>query len=123
MLRLELLRARPAAVLGRLAVNAGGARLVQVLGGEGNDVVVVGELARLGGEAQVRDRRDLDVGDGEALGPSVLGLVLELELEGFLGEVGQARLRGDGGVADATGLLNFVVSWCITFAGRRSCIA
>jgi hypothetical protein len=46
-----------------------------------NDVVVVRELACLGGEAEVCDGRDFEVGDLEALRPFAFGLVLELELE------------------------------------------
>ena len=66
--------------------------------------MVVRELARLGGEAKVRDRGDLEVFDVEALGPFVFGLVLEVELETFVGEIGKTGLGGDLGVADAAGL-------------------
>jgi hypothetical protein len=55
---------------------------------DGDDVVVVCELAGLGGEAEVGDGRDFEVGDFEALRPFVVGFVLELEAEVFVLEVG-----------------------------------
>lgn len=81
LLGLELLGAGTAAVLGRLAIDAGGAGLVQVLGRERDEVVVVGELARLGAEAQVRDGRDLNICHRKAFDPVILRLVLQLQLQ------------------------------------------
>lgn len=85
---------------GRLA----GVAAVQVERLDRDDVEVVRELARLGGEAQVGDGRDLEVGDLEAEGVLVFGLVLQLELEERVLEVGDAGFGGDLGVADAAGL-------------------
>lgn len=42
--------------------------------------------------------------DFEALRPFVFGFVLEFELEGFVGEIGEFGLCGDVGVANATSL-------------------
>lgn len=81
-----------------------GVALVQVLGLDGDDVEVVAQLACLGAEAEVCDGRDFEVGDLEAQGVFVLGLVLQLELEERVLEVGQAGFGGDLGVADAAGL-------------------
>jgi hypothetical protein len=50
--------------------------------------MVVCELARLGGEAQVGDGRDFEVRDLEALRPFVIGFVLEFEAQVFVLEVG-----------------------------------
>ena len=50
--------------------------------------MVVGEFARLGGETQVRDGRDLEVGDLKALRPVVFILVLEFEAQELVLEVG-----------------------------------
>jgi hypothetical protein len=81
-----------------------GVALVQVLCLDGDDVEVVAQLASLGAEAEVRDGRDLEVGDLEAGRVFVLGLVLQLELQERVGKVGQTGLGGDLGVADAAGL-------------------
>lgn len=67
--------------------------------------MVVGELARLGGEAEVGDRRDLDGAQLEAAFPLVFGLVLELQLQRLVLEIRQACFGGGGGVAKAAGLL------------------
>lgn len=53
--------------------------LIQILRLNGDDVVVIGEFARFGAETEVCDRRNLEVGDVEAFGPFVFGLVLEFE--------------------------------------------
>lgn len=84
--------------------------LVEVQGLDRDDVVVVGELAGLGGEAQVGNRRDFEVGDIEALGPVIFGLVLQLELERLVLEVGELGLGGDLCVADAAGLMTQIRS-------------
>jgi hypothetical protein len=84
--------------------RAAGVLAVQVMRPHCDDVVVVRELACLGGEAQVGDGRDLEVGDFEALCPFVDGLVLQLELEVLVLEVGQAGFGRDLGVADAASL-------------------
>jgi hypothetical protein len=71
--------------------------------------VVVGELAGLSAEAEVCDGRDFEVLDLEALGPFVFGLVLEIELEGLVGEVGEASFGGNAGVTDSTSLFSMLV--------------
>lgn len=119
---LVLLIARHAArrLLTALATRIGrvvgtGVLLVQVMRSNGDDVVIIVELASLSTEAEVSDGRDLEVGDLEALGPFVFGLVLELEAEEFVLVVGEAGDGGDLGVADAAGLactISYVlISW------------
>lgn len=81
-----------------------GVALVQVLCLDGDDVEVVAQLACFGAEAEVCDGRDFEIGDLEARRVFVLGLVLQLELEERVLEVGQARFGGDLGVADPAGL-------------------
>lgn len=75
--------------------------------------MVVAQLAGLGGETQVSDGGDGDVGlvcvKGEAVDPRVLGLVLEVQGEGLVLEVGQAQLGRDRSAAETTGLEN--ISW------------
>lgn len=66
--------------------------------------MVVREFARLSAEAEVCNRRDLEVLDLEALRPFVDGLVLQLELEVLVLEVGEAGFRRGLRVADAAGL-------------------
>lgn len=61
---------------------------IEILGADGNDVVVIGEFAGFGGEANVGDARDFVIGDFKALGPLVFGFVHEVEFEGFVLEVG-----------------------------------
>jgi hypothetical protein len=95
---------------GRRLTGLGGGRalarvaLVQVLRLDGDDVEVIAELARLGAEAEVGHGGHFEVRELEAEGVFVLGLVLQLELEELVGEVGEAHLGGDLGVADAAGL-------------------
>jgi hypothetical protein len=95
---------------GRRLAGLGGGRalarvaLVQVLRLDGDDVEVVAELARLGAEAEVGHGGHFEVRELEAEGVFVFGLVLQLELEELVGEVGEAHLGGDLGVADAAGL-------------------
>ena len=73
---------RSATVAGSRAAGAA-ADAVQILGLERNDVVVVAKFAGLGGETQVGDRGDGNVGfigiEFEARDPAVFGLVLEFE--------------------------------------------
>jgi hypothetical protein len=88
----------------RLRRCATGVLLVQVMRSNGDDVVVVGEFARLGAEAEVCDGRDFEVWDFEARGPFVFGLVLQLELEVLVLEVGEFRFGRGLRVADAAGL-------------------
>ena len=69
-----------------------------------DDVVVVAQFTCAGRESEVGDGGDTDWevvgrGDGETLGPAVIGFVLEFESERFVLEVGQAGLRWDGGFA------------------------
>lgn len=71
--------------------------------------MVVGELAGLSAEAEVCDGRDFEVLDLETLGPFVFGLVLEVELEGLVGEVGEASFGGNTGVTDSTSLISMLV--------------
>jgi hypothetical protein len=66
--------------------------------------VVIREFACFSGEAEVCDGRDFEVGDFEALRPFAFGLVLELEAEVLILEVGQTGDGWDLSVADATGL-------------------
>lgn len=78
--------------------------LIQVMCPDRGDVVVVGEFAGFGAEAEVCDGRDFEVWDLEAGSPFVDGFVLQLELEVLVLEVGQAGFGWDLGVADAAGL-------------------
>lgn len=83
----------PAAAWRRSAV---GLCSVQIFGVDGNDVVVVTQFARLGTEAKVGY-----LGYGrwlvglEAKRPLILRLVLQLQLQVLVLEVGQAELGGD----------------------------
>lgn len=99
---------------------------VQVLGPDGDDVVVVAQLARLGAESKVGN-----VGDRgwllrlEAQLPVVLILVLQLELQLLVLEVGQAQLGRCVRVSDSTcraacqfrvlAVVGLVV-WCLSVA-------
>lgn len=87
------------------AVTANG---VQVLSLERDDIVVVAQLTSLGGETQVSNRRNGDVGvlgvEVEALDPGVLGLVLKFQGERFVLEVGETGLGGNGGVTETASL-------------------
>lgn len=97
---------------GRSSTVRSGARcatgIVQVVGVHGDDVLVVGDFAGLAGEAQVGHGWDGDIGlggvQGKTVGPRAIRLVLQVQREGFILEVGQACLRGDFGVADSAGL-------------------
>lgn len=71
---------------------------------DGDDIVVVRELACFGGEAEVCDGWDLEVGDLEAGGPFVFGFVLELEAQVFVLVVGEFGNGRDLGIADAASL-------------------
>jgi hypothetical protein len=66
--------------------------------------VVVGEFASLGGETEVGDGWDFEVLDLEALRPFAFSLVLQLEAQVLILEVGEARDGGYVGVTDAAGL-------------------
>lgn len=81
---------------------------VQVLGLERDDVVVVAELARLGRKTQVCDGGDGNVrvcgGQFETVGPCVLRLVLQVQTEGLVLEVGETELSWYGCVAETTSL-------------------
>lgn len=70
--------------------------------------MVVAEFTGLGGEAEVRDGGDGNVGFGggqrEAVGPLVLRLVLQVESQRLVLEVSQTRLGGDGGAPKTAGL-------------------
>ena len=70
--------------------------------------MVVGELTSLGREAQVCNRRDLEVGDFKAHGPFVFGLVLDLEAEELLLEVREAGFGCDLRVANAASLIHLL---------------
>lgn len=70
--------------------------------------MVVAELTRLGRETQVCNGGDgnVRVGGGqlETIGPRVLGLVLQVQTEGLVLEVGEAELGGDRCIAETTSL-------------------
>lgn len=82
--------------------------MVQVLGLDGDNVVVVAQFACLSGETQVGDGGDCDAAilgsQAEAVGPGVLGLVLQVQGERLVLEVGETKLGGDRSVAESTGL-------------------
>lgn len=82
---------------------------VQVLRLERDDIVVVAQLAGLGGETQICDSRDGDVGvcgrQLEAVGPRVFRLVLQIQAQGLVLEVGETKLGWDGSIAEATSLV------------------
>lgn len=67
--------------------------------------MVIAQLAGLGGETQVRDGGNGNVGilgiESEAVGPGILRLVLQVQRQGLVLEVGEAELSRDGGVAQA----------------------
>jgi hypothetical protein len=71
--------------------------------------VVVAQFASLGGETQVSNRRNGNVRvlgvEVEALDPGVLGLVLKLQGEGLVLEVGETGFGGNGSVAEAASLI------------------
>lgn len=70
--------------------------------------MVVAQFARLGGETQVGDGGDRDAGilgsQAETIGPGVLRLVLQVQGERLVLEVGETKLGGDRSVAESTGL-------------------
>lgn len=70
--------------------------------------MVVAQLARLGGETQVCDGGNGDVGVGgrqfEAVGPRVLRLVLQVQSQGLVLEVSETKLSWDRSVAETTSL-------------------
>lgn len=70
--------------------------------------MVVAQLASLSGETQISNGGDGNVGfvriEGEAVGPRVLGLVLEVQSEGLVLEVSQTQLSRDRSAADTTSL-------------------
>ncbi|KAI6755059.1 hypothetical protein HG531_004165 [Fusarium graminearum] len=75
---------------------------VQVLGSDGDDIVVVAKLTSLGSETDVGDvgnsRGILKI---KACLPLILNLVLEFQLELLVLEVGKAQLGGDACMSDA----------------------
>lgn len=56
--------------------------------GDGDDIVIIAQLARFGREAQVGDGGEGEGPRFEAFGPLVFGFVEEVDFEGFLLEVG-----------------------------------
>lgn len=90
------------------AATAAATNAVQVLGLDGDDVVVIAELTSLGREAQVGNGGNSDVVLGgsqlEAGNPAVLGLVLQVQGQGLVLEVSQAGLGRDGGTTETTSL-------------------
>jgi hypothetical protein len=76
-------------------------RRVQVLGVDADDVVAVAQLARLGAEPEVADRRQLDVRDLEAARPLVLVLVHQVHGELLVLEVRDLGAGREIGVAHA----------------------
>lgn len=90
---------------------------VKVLRAHANDIVVVRQLTSLRRKAEVGHRGHFVVLDFEALGPFIFLLVLQLELEGLVGEVGKAGFRGDSGITDTPGLCSMLATRlcsCIT---------
>lgn len=90
------------------AATAAATNAVQVLGLDGDDVMVIAELTSLGREAQVGNGGNSDVVLGgsqlEAGNPAVLGLVLQVQGQGLVLEVSQAGLGRDGGTTETTSL-------------------
>lgn len=68
--------------------------------------MVVAQFACLGRETQVGDGGNRDAGilrsQAEAIGPGVLRLVLKVQGEGLVLEVGETKLGGDRSVAEST---------------------
>lgn len=75
--------------------------------------MVVTELTGLSGETEVGHRGNGDVGifgvEGEAFRPGVFGLVLELQRQRLVLEVGKAGLGRDWGAAETTSLKRMLV--------------
>lgn len=57
-----------------------------------DDIVIVGQLARLGAETEVVDGREFEGTGLEAVGPLVGGFVLQFDSEGIFLVVGEADL-------------------------------
>lgn len=70
--------------------------------------MVVAQFTSLGGETQVSNRRNSDVGvlgvKVEALDPGILGLVLKFQGEGLVLEVSETGFGGNGGVTETASL-------------------
>lgn len=68
----------------------------------------VAQLTRFGGQPQVRDGGDGDIGvvggQGEAVRPRVLGLVLQVQGQGLVLEISETGLGWDLGASNAAGL-------------------
>lgn len=77
---------------------------VEILCPDGDDVVVIRELASFGGEAKVGNRGNLEVRNFEAVRPFIFCLVLQVKFERFILEIGKACSGGDLSVADAPSL-------------------
>ena len=70
--------------------------------------MVVTQLTSLGGETEVSNGWNGDVGfvgvEIKALDPGVFGLVLQLEGQGLVLEIGETGLGRDGGVTETASL-------------------
>lgn len=70
--------------------------------------MVVAQLTGLSGETQVSNGGNSNVGfvgiEIKALDPGVFGLVLQLEGQGLVLEIGETGLGRDGGVAETASL-------------------
>lgn len=68
--------------------------------------MVIAQLTGLGGETQVRDRGNGNVGilrvEGEAVSPGILSLILQVQRQRLVLEISKAELGRDGGIAEAT---------------------
>lgn len=102
---LNLLRLLALGLVSLLVVlAAAGLGRVKVLGADGDDIVVVAQLTSLGGESQVRDLWDRGrLVCLEARSPLAIRLVMQLQLEGLVLEVGKAELCRNAGVSDSAG--------------------
>lgn len=71
--------------------------------------MVVAQFTSLGGETQVCNSRNGNIGvcgrQLEAVGPRVFRLVLQVQTQGLVLEVGETKLGWDGSVAEATSLV------------------
>lgn len=77
---------------------------MQIVGCHGYDIVIVGQFARLGAEAQVEGLGELDGLSLEAFFPIVYGPVLEIDPERGFFVVNESDFGGDGICPDATSL-------------------
>jgi len=93
---------------------------VQILRAHADDVVVVGELTSFGGETEVGHGRHLEILDLKALGPFVFLLVLEVELERFVGKVRETSFGRDSGIADTSSLS--IISMCLFSLLIQTCM-